>query len=213
MRERRLPRRHRGGPATGAGARRRQERRRSPRSTPRTRRRSSPWRRCSTVEPSETLKCVLFDVAGHDVGGPGPRRSRGQRGQARADRVPRDGPAVRRRRLRRARVREGLRRTAGLRRRRARSSRTHRSRRERLGDRGEPADRHVTGANVGRDFRVDRLGGPRRVPRGRSLPDRRRRAAHRPRDRARPHLPAGDEVLRAARGDVRGRGRRHDSRT
>ena len=64
VRERRLPRRHRGRPAAGARARRRKGRSRSPRSTRPTRRRSSRWRRCWTSMPSQTLKCVMFDVAG-----------------------------------------------------------------------------------------------------------------------------------------------------
>ena len=149
----------------------------------------------------------------HDDGGPGARRPRGQRGQAREARVPREGPAVRRRRLRRARVREGVRRTAGLRRRRAGVRGRHGARRERLGDRVEHEGSPRHGRERGPRLPRGPLGGPRRVPRGRSLPDRRRRAAHRACDRARAHLPAGDEVLGAARRDVRGRGRRRRSRT
>ncbi len=136
---------------------------------------------------------------GHDVGRPRARRPRGQRGQAREDRVPREGPAVRRRRLRRARVREGLRGTAGLRRRRARLRRPHGARRERLGHRFRTKS---TGTSRARTWAATSgwIAGRTWSSSGRGTAARSTGATLRIARSivARPHLPAGDEVLRAA---------------
>ncbi len=68
-------------------------------------------------------------------------------------------------------------------------------------------DHHVTGANEGRDFRVDRWEDVVQAVEGDPCPVDGGSAPCRPRHRRRSHLPVGDAVLRAAEGDVPGRGR------
>ena len=172
------------------------------------------WRSCWTRRRRGRSRCILFDVAGRDGRRSWcPATARSTR-QARAAASSPRRSAVRRRRTSRARgfVKgyvgpQGFARTS-------RSSPTTpcAAARDWVTGANRP-DHHVTGANVGRDFRVDRWedlvefregdrcpidGGELRIARSIVLG---------------PHLPAGDEVLGAARGHVRGRGRRRRSRT
>ena len=206
MRERRLPRRHGGRDARAARAGRRAGRaagrgrhagRRHDR--PRGRAAGRPAGAHAEVHPvrhRRTDRCRA-----------GPGRPRGERGTSSRAGLPREGPRVRRRRLRRARVREGLRGPSRLRRRRHDLRRPVGARRRQLGDGRQPPRRHVTGANVDRDFRVDRYEDLVEIREGDRCPVDGGRAADRAVDRRGPHLPARDDLLGAAGRDVRGRGR------
>ena len=85
------------------------------------------------VEPSQTLKCVMFDVAGTATAVLVPGDREVNEDKLEQARLPGEGAPVRGRRLRDARVREGLRRPAGVRRGRRRSSPTSRSAAARTG--------------------------------------------------------------------------------
>ena len=122
--------------------------------------------------------------------------------------LPRGGPSVRRRGVRGARVREGVRRPAGVRRRRDRARRPFGARRRSTGSRARTSDEHhVTGANVDRDFRVDGWDDLVAIREGDRCPIDGGELLRRPLDRGGAHLPARHEVLGAARDRVPGRGR------
>ena len=112
--------------------------------------------------------------------------------------LPRGRAAVRRRRTsRRAGLREGLRRTAGVRRgRRACSPTTPCGAGANWVTGANRADVHVTGANVDRDFRVDRWEDLVEIREGDRCPIDGGELHDRSVDRGRAHLPAGHEVLR-----------------
>ena len=155
MRERRLPRRHRGCPATGAGAR--------PGRNGDAHRGRYPEHADDRVPGGAAERGAVPDVEVRDVrrgrdddGGPGPRRiERGQHDKLGKIVFPAKVRPVRRRCFRARGFGRGTGRTAGLRRRCA-------GVRGRMVPRGgndwvtgsNTKDRHVTGANVGRDFRV-----------------------------------------------------------
>ncbi len=198
-------------PAAGAGARPGGNRSRSPRSTRPDTPTIESLAALLDVEPSQTLKCVMFDVAGTTTAVlvPGDR-------EVNVDKLgklvfpakvrPFDDDDFGARGFVKGYVGpQGFDDDVQV------FADRHGARRERLGDRVEHEGSPRHGRERGPRLPRGPLGGPGRVPRGRPLPDRRRRAAHRAGDRARAHLPAGDEVLRAARRDVRGRGRRHEA--
>ncbi len=156
------------------------------------------------IEPSRTLKNIMFDIDGQAVAVlvPGDREvSEDKLSRLHFPKVVRPFDDADFARLG---VREGLRGTAGF----GEDVVVFADPAVRAGANwvtgANRADVHVTGANLDRDFRVDRWEDLIQIREGDRCPDRRRRARDRSFDRGGSHLPAGHPVFGAARHHVPG---------